>query len=369
MWHAIVRQQVLSPELPLFFNDGDLYDRLRAKGFLVQVVPGATAAHGYSTSLHRLPDARKRAEFVFGLRVWAKHWWPLRRRVVLWFLLLADAVLSRGPWRRGTLGGLGLPGGAQPWLSTYPPLLRRLRSGVRSVKEAAWQGFSLIRRRARRRAALRRWRWAARLNRARLLLDVDGSADIARDVVVEVRRGQTATLVMASNSVLQSGVTIRLWGGRLEIGKGSQVRHSAVLTVKGLLMLGRRCVISRGTNVHADGTMVWEFAAAVAEGATVVDSSHQLGTILPIFDLPTKHADITLGAGCFVGANAVVTAGVTVGRRAVVGAGCVVTKDVPEGAFVSGEPARLRGGLPGVGERPRVSRAADSGADGSPPRE
>lgn len=46
----------------------------------------------------------------------------------------------------------------------------------------------------------------------------------------------------------------------------------------------------------------------------------------------------------FVGLGAVIIGGVTVGERAVVGAGAVVTRDVPAGATVVGNPARV---LPG----------------------
>src|SRR5438445_804217 len=93
LWQPLVRQRVMSPDLPLFFNDGDLCKRLQAKGYRIQVLPQATALHGYSTSLQRLPDARRRAEFVAALRLWARIWWPLRRRAVLWLLLVLDSVL------------------------------------------------------------------------------------------------------------------------------------------------------------------------------------------------------------------------------------------------------------------------------------
>jgi UDP-2-acetamido-3-amino-2,3-dideoxy-glucuronate N-acetyltransferase len=42
-----------------------------------------------------------------------------------------------------------------------------------------------------------------------------------------------------------------------------------------------------------------------------------------------------------IGANCVILPGITVGREALVGAGSVVTRDVPERAVVSGNPATL----------------------------
>jgi len=53
---------------------------------------------------------------------------------------------------------------------------------------------------------------------------------------------------------------------------------------------------------------------------------------------------IRIGHNVWIGGGAIVLPGVTIGDDAVIGAGSVVTRDVPAGAIVVGNPARVRGG-------------------------
>jgi N-acetylglucosaminyl-diphospho-decaprenol L-rhamnosyltransferase len=129
---------------PLFFNDGDLCARLLALERRAEIVPAASAAHGYGTSVaraQRADPARMRAEWVASLRRYAQRWWGRPTRAALSVLLLADAVAGAAlclarredPREvRGTLGGLGLPGGPPPLLTP----VRRVGSSRRGRSAA-----------------------------------------------------------------------------------------------------------------------------------------------------------------------------------------------------------------------------------------
>ncbi len=56
---------------------------------------------------------------------------------------------------------------------------------------------------------------------------------------------------------------------------------------------------------------------------------------------PEKFFQTVVKAGASIGANATLLPGITIGENAMVGAGAVVTKDVPAGALVVGNPAKI----------------------------
>ncbi|HVF77733.1 MAG TPA: glycosyltransferase family 2 protein [Solirubrobacteraceae bacterium] len=119
----------LDERFALFFNDGDLCRRLTDAGRGIEIVPAATAAHGYGTSVgraQRADPARMRAEWVASLRRYAALHWSRPQRAGLTVALLADALAGAAlclarredPREvRGILGGLGLPGGPPPLLT------------------------------------------------------------------------------------------------------------------------------------------------------------------------------------------------------------------------------------------------------------
>jgi acetyltransferase-like isoleucine patch superfamily enzyme len=62
---------------------------------------------------------------------------------------------------------------------------------------------------------------------------------------------------------------------------------------------------------------------------------------IPIYLQGETVATITIEDDCWVGANAVITAGVTIGKHSVVAGGAVVTKSIPPYCVAVGNPARV----------------------------
>jgi N-acetylglucosaminyl-diphospho-decaprenol L-rhamnosyltransferase len=363
VWRRLLRGRLFDPAFPLVFNDADLYRRLRQRGYRAHVVPAATAVHGQGTSLKRVPSPRMRAEFVASMQRYAagQHglWW----RAALWSMLLLDGLGSvllgilggrRNRMRariaaKGTLGGLGVPWMAKPWLTRVPRMQPRPRVAARRLGSRVRPVLRNTSRRYRRRAFLMRLRASAWLMAARVDVVVDPSADVGRGIVLEIRPRSANRLRIEAGARVQRHVVLRL-DGDLHVGPYCELRDGAVINVHGFLELQGRNVVCRGVMVHADAHQVWEWGATAAEYAGVSDNVHALdGSSLHFYDLPVVVRPIRLGSNAFVGAHAFVNAGVTVGRNAVVGANSVVTKDVPPGVLVAGVPARVIRHLDGEG--------------------
>lgn len=351
LWREFAGAALFDERLPLFFNDAKLFGQIRDRHYRCEIVPSATAVHGYGTSHRRIDQSRKRAEFVVAMRRYAAGRFPIRFRVALTLLLVIDGLtaLGRGLLRRertareharGTLGGLWLAGGATPWLSRRPggrQIAIRARASIGDATRAWVRNAS---RRHRRRRLIGRIRRQAWLLRAPVDLRISRRAQIDADVRVELKARRRSSVIVEDGVHIADGVLLRLWGGDLHVGAGTLVRHGAVLVVKGRLDLAPRAIISRDVQLHADGTMVVGFGATVAERTTVVDTTHTFDDVpTVIFDKPVEQADVTIGNFAFVGSNSVVTRGVTIGDFAVVAPLSVVRTDVPDRTLVAGAPA------------------------------
>lgn len=104
------------------------------------------------------------------------------------------------------------------------------------------------------------------------------------------------------------------------------------------VQIGARCSIWAGKT-----TSRINIGARTTFGPNVFVTAADYGLALGqrIVDQPMTERDIVIGADCWIGTGAVITAGVTIGEGAVIGALSVVTRDIPANAIAVGAPARV----------------------------
>jgi len=96
--------------------------------------------------------------------------------------------------------------------------------------------------------------------------------------------------------------------------------------------IGPRCHLGL---VHLESHVLLAAGVHVPSGA----HTHGTGTSSPIQSQPGSPALVRIGAGTWVGSNAVVMA--NIGRDTIVGAGAVVTRSLPDRVVAGGVPARI----------------------------
>lgn len=146
------------------------------------------------------------------------------------------------------------------------------------------------------------------------------------------------------------------------LGRGSRVQPGVRFSAPGKVFIGRDCYVWRGVGISADGPSAevrlgdrveintrvhLDSSAALVIGAgTLISEEAVIYTHDHGRDPRSEPARLpkTIGPDVWIGMRAVVMARCTrIGERAVIGAGAIVVRDVPAGAIVAGNPARIIG--------------------------
>lgn len=109
----------------------------------------------------------------------------------------------------------------------------------------------------------------------------------------------------------------------IELGQGTSIAGSCVLSAARSIRLGEKVLLARNVYI-ADHRHAFEDTtrAVLEQGLEQV-------------------APVEIGSGAWLGQNVVVGPGVRIGRGAVVGANSVVLADVPDNSVAVGAPARV----------------------------
>lgn len=122
----------------------------------------------------------------------------------------------------------------------------------------------------------------------------------------------------------QRTIIIARYGGRIEIGENTGISGSTIYAMQS---------INIGKNVLIGGN------------CKIIDNDfHPLSVFKRIPEQRVediKKAPITIGDGCFIGANSIILKGAELGKNCVVGAGSVVSGHFPDNVIIAGNPAKI----------------------------
>jgi UDP-2-acetamido-3-amino-2,3-dideoxy-glucuronate N-acetyltransferase len=156
---------------------------------------------------------------------------------------------------------------------------------------------------------------------------MSSSNDICKRIAPNVKLGERVRIYDFTNLYgCEIGDDVKI-GTFVEIQKGAKI--------------GNRCKISSHTFI-CEGVTI-EDEVFVGHNVTFINDRYPRATAGGALQ---TEADWTcvgtlVKRGASIGSGATLLCGVTVGENAVVGAGSVVTRDVPAGAVVAGNPARI----------------------------
>ena len=122
------------------------------------------------------------------------------------------------------------------------------------------------------------------------------------------------------------------------IEPGAIIRDNVEIGDHAVIMMG--AIINIGAQI-GEGTMI-DMGAILGGRAIVGKHCHVgAGAVLAGVIEPPSAMPVVVEDDVLIGANAVIVEGVHVGKGAVIGAGSIVLHDVPSGAVVAGNPAKI----------------------------
>ena len=157
---------------------------------------------------------------------------------------------------------------------------------------------------------------------------MSNAAELYQRIAPDVKLGERVRIFAFTNLYgCEIGDDTKI-GTFVEIQKGAKV--------------GCRCKVSSHSFI-CEGVQL-EDEVFIGHGVTFINdrfprATNEDGSLQTAADWECVATVIRRGAS--IGSGSTILCGVTVGEKAIVGAGSVVTKDVPKGAIVAGNPARL----------------------------
>jgi len=123
---------------------------------------------------------------------------------------------------------------------------------------------------------------------------------------------------------------------------GDETKIGAFVEIQKNARIGKRCKVSSHTFI-CEGVTI-EDNVFIGHGVTFINDTYPRSTSAEgrlQTEKDWKVEPTLVKNGASVGSGATILSGVVIGENALVGAGSVVTRDVPAGAIVAGNPAKV----------------------------
>jgi acetyltransferase-like isoleucine patch superfamily enzyme len=136
------------------------------------------------------------------------------------------------------------------------------------------------------------------------------------------------------------------------IGDGTMIAEQVTLSAgmmpghdlgdQPVLRVGDRCVIGRGSHIVAHQSIAIGDDVFTGPYVYITDQNHAYADPdMPIGRQWPVNTAVSIGAGTWLGAGAMILPGACIGRNVVVAAGSVVRGTIPDRCVVAGVPARI----------------------------
>lgn len=173
---------------------------------------------------------------------------------------------------------------------------------------------------------------------------IAGALYRADDPELKADVAQAGAWMMRYNAMLADDPADRLAvlrGGLARVGVGVNVRPPFHIDYGYNITLGDHVFMNFGCVILDVCAVTIGAETQIGPGVQILAADHPRDPAVRAQMLEFGRP-VTIGSNVWIGGGAIILPGVTIGDDALVGAGAVVTRDVPAGATVVGNPARMR---------------------------
>lgn len=167
---------------------------------------------------------------------------------------------------------------------------------------------------------------------------------IKNKIVREYRKAVFKDMINCDHNQFSIVGKITLINKNIRLGKNVTIYPNCMFFGDGVIEIGDNVDIGNGTVIYSSkdrgGVHIGPYSMIAAQ-SYIIDCDHGIKAGELMQKQKNSVQPITIGIGVWVAAGAKILKGVTLGDGCVIGAQSVVTKSIPENAIAVGVPAKV----------------------------